>query len=282
MEIVSTDEALTSETMNEDLSVTNREHKRNRSRSFHKENVTTSQEQLQQYLSEENHDIESPVGISDNNNHDHDKDNVFGVDDSTNSLESDDKFGYEVEHNDDTCLASADKEINDLHLSHYLQYNPLFPSRPMFPSDCLQIVRLMKGNKTCVDCNGNDNIDGVDVAPMYASVVYGTILCYKCAKNHERRSNDEKFGVRSLTDDMWSFLDVLYLLEGGNDKFKEYCANSSIVNTSPKGKKKSKAKTINKENASKTFTAIKLASSPDERHQLLNDLYDNPDRKSVV
>lgn len=87
----------------------------------------------------------------------------------------------ELPPEDETTVYSAEDELKELHL--VLAGRP----RMMFPQDSLQVVRLMKGNSTCVDCQGYDEITGIMVEPMYASVTYGTLLCRKCAVAHVHR-----------------------------------------------------------------------------------------------
>lgn len=88
-------------------------------------------------------------------------------------------------------ITSADEELFEMHLSH-----ARFPDRPWptFPPECLLIVRLIKGNNACADCQGFDEIGGIAVEPMYASTTHGTIICRSCAEEHRRR--DER--VRKL------------------------------------------------------------------------------------
>lgn len=57
--------------------------------------------------------------------------------------------------------------------------NGLFRKLLGFPPTCLQIVRLLIGNHCCVDC-GDERSDSL----QFASIGYGTILCYECAHRH--------------------------------------------------------------------------------------------------
>jgi hypothetical protein len=85
---------------------------------------------------------------------------------------------------EETTMFSAEEELQDMHM--------LFSINPhrgchSFPPDCLTIVRLQKGNKTCVDCQGYDDMSGIQVEPMYASITHGTLLCRECAAGHVQR-----------------------------------------------------------------------------------------------
>ena len=61
------------------------------------------------------------------------------------------------------------------------------------------------------------------VEPMYASTTFGTLLCRKCANAHLHR-DERAFGIQSFVEDTWSLEQVLALLEGGNSRFREFCA----------------------------------------------------------
>mmetsp|Transcript_19278 Transcript_19278/g.28525 ORF Transcript_19278/g.28525 Transcript_19278/m.28525 type:complete len:354 (+) Transcript_19278:124-1185(+) len=109
---------------------------------------------------------------------------------------------------------------------HFLHQYPN-ESRRSFPSDCLPIVRLMKGNSTCVDCNEKDrDLHGHALDLMYGSIAYGTLLCQTCAEHHKNSYKTMSWSIKSLESDQWSFDEVLSLLEGGNAKFRDFCATS--------------------------------------------------------
>mmetsp|Transcript_26373 Transcript_26373/g.38963 ORF Transcript_26373/g.38963 Transcript_26373/m.38963 type:complete len:846 (+) Transcript_26373:128-2665(+) len=122
-------------------------------------------------------------------------------------------------------IITADEELSEMHQSHLR-----FPDRPWptFPPECLRIVRLIKGNNACVDCQGFDEIGGVTVEPMFASTTHGTALCRNCAEGHQQR-DERAFGIKAFIDS-WYFPEVLSLMEGGNTKFKEFCA---VTNSYP-------------------------------------------------
>jgi hypothetical protein len=94
---------------------------------------------------------------------------------------------------EETTMLSAEEELQDMHM--------LFSINPhrgchSFPPDCLTIVRLQKGNNMCVDCQGYDDMSGIQVEPMYASITHGTLLCRECAAGHVQR--DERVSGFSL------------------------------------------------------------------------------------
>jgi Putative GTPase activating protein for Arf len=86
----------------------------------------------------------------------------------------------------ETSMLSAEEELME---SHWVSQSSSEQLLLSFPGDCLNIVRLMKGNKRCVDCQEFDVIDGISVEPMYASVSHGTLICGECAKVHSKRKD---------------------------------------------------------------------------------------------
>mmetsp|Transcript_27756 Transcript_27756/g.41999 ORF Transcript_27756/g.41999 Transcript_27756/m.41999 type:complete len:334 (+) Transcript_27756:58-1059(+) len=110
--------------------------------------------------------------------------------------------------NNHEISSEADGEIHCLH-----QYPN--GSKPKFPSDCIQIVRLMEGNHCCIYCNEDDT------EPLYASVAYGALFCSGCAN----RFKTSTWNIKSLMDDEWTYGEVLSLLEGGNSKFRDFCTS---------------------------------------------------------
>lgn len=104
---------------------------------------------------------------------------------------------------EETTTASAEDELLDMHILHNNNRNNNGACHYSFPApDCLTIIRLMRGNNTCVDCQGYDEIDGsssgsggstVQVEPMYASITHGTLLCRHCAAGHVKR--DERVSI---------------------------------------------------------------------------------------
>lgn len=98
--------------------------------------------------------------------------------------------GYEDENNDEMdsmrmleveSICVAQSELNRLLA---LQERQAPRDRTTFPVDCLQIIRMMEGNNTCVDCGGFDVVQGQDVEPLFASVSHGTLMCGACARDH--------------------------------------------------------------------------------------------------
>lgn len=90
----------------------------------------------------------------------------------------------ELPLDEETSMSSAEDELMEMHAFSLQNQNR---SRRTFPPDCLHLVRLMKGNSACVDCQGYDDISGIMVEPMYASVTHGTLHCRQCSTGHRER-----------------------------------------------------------------------------------------------
>jgi hypothetical protein len=103
----------------------------------------------------------------------------FVTDDPDEPLMKESKFD-----NQETSMLSAEEELME---SHWISQSRSDKFSQGFPGDCLNIVRLMKGNKRCVDCQEFDIFNGISVEPMYASVSYGTLICGECVKVHTKR-----------------------------------------------------------------------------------------------
>ena len=76
-----------------------------------------------------------------------------------------------------------------------------------FPPLCRYVVKSLPGNQSCVDCGA--------VAPDWASVTHGSLICLQCSGNH-RSYGVHTSVVRSIDMDHWTHDQVLAMLEGGN------------------------------------------------------------------
>ena len=96
--------------------------------------------------------------------------------------------------------------------------------------DILQV----EGNSECVDC-GEKN-------PIWASMNNGVFLCLKCAGVHRSFGMNMSY-IRSLQIDSWTENQLLFLIKGGNNKFKRNLEefNIDIISASLDIKYKSKA-----------------------------------------
>lgn len=99
-----------------------------------------------------------------------------------------------------------------------------------YPERTLPIVKMFSGNHCCVDC-GDEESGHL----MYGSVGYGTLLCRECAYRHLTNTEEES-DIKSLTDDQWTFRNVLALLEGGNSNMLEYIRSKPRWFASKSGK----------------------------------------------
>jgi hypothetical protein len=77
----------------------------------------------------------------------------------------------------------------------------------------LDYIRQMKGNHRCIDCNYPQ--------PDWASVSFGVLFCIDCSGKHRSLGVHIDF-VRSLLMDSWDEKQVSYMMNGGNDSYKEY------------------------------------------------------------
>ena len=82
----------------------------------------------------------------------------------------------------------------------------------MTPST-LESIRLIKGNDQCIDCSHPH--------PDWASVTFGTLFCIDCSGKHRSLGVHIDF-VRSLVMDSWESKQVLQMIHGGNDAYKEF------------------------------------------------------------
>ena len=91
-----------------------------------------------------------------------------------------------------------------------------------------------EGNSDCVDC-GESN-------PEWASINNGVFLCTKCAEIHKTYGMSVSL-VRSLKTEEWSDNQLLYLLKGGNNNYKNNLQefNIDISSATPELRYKSKA-----------------------------------------
>lgn len=84
-----------------------------------------------------------------------------------------------------------------------------------FPKKCREIVlHSIPGNNRCVDCGTTNDV-------TWASITYGILLCTRCSGRH-RSYGVATSRVRSITMDRWSHLQVLAMLEGGNEQLQNF------------------------------------------------------------
>lgn len=81
------------------------------------------------------------------------------------------------------------------------------------------ITKMDAGNKVCNDCGAS--------YPKFASINNGVVLCLSCTDKHRSLTNRVSF-LRSLND-VWDEYLLLYLIRGGNSRFKETMNKYKIV-----------------------------------------------------
>ena len=99
----------------------------------------------------------------------------------------------------------------------------------------MMIIRHLSGNCRCCDCGSSDgNASKKEI--NWASVALGTIICDERHMNEGRENEIKNFE----TDLDWKFIDIISMLEGGNDNFllKMCCTDgkgrdASIVTPGP-------------------------------------------------
>jgi hypothetical protein len=83
----------------------------------------------------------------------------------------------------------------------------------------LDYIRHMKGNHRCIDCNYPQ--------PDWASVRFGVLFCIDCSGKHRSLGVHIDF-VRSLLMDSWDDKQVSYMINGGNDSYKQYLKQNGL------------------------------------------------------
>lgn len=121
-----------------------------------------------------------------------------------------DRFGSVKQMN---VAAAKELEVMKLRETTSEQQHPRHHRHQRFPPTCLQMLRNLPGNQTCVDCGKRQ--------PEWASISYGSLLCISCAGRHRALGvNTSK--VRSVSMDSWTHADVVAMLEGGNDQLASF------------------------------------------------------------
>lgn len=125
-------------------------------------------------------------------------------------------------------FSSEDGESNTVQSSNQPSGDPILPKYDSFPKDVLQIIRLMPGNDHCIDCGAaSANHNGSPF--MWVCSSYGTLLCDACAMRHTTKAEVYESKrlpvltkVKSLKYGRWTFMEILALLEGGNQQMLDY------------------------------------------------------------
>lgn len=95
------------------------------------------------------------------------------------------------------------------------------PEAP-FPPACLRLVESLSGNIRCFDCSDA-------ASATWASVSHGITLCLSCSGRHRGLGVRTSY-VKSLTLDHWKRIEVLCMLEGGNDQLRAFFDRHGLGN----------------------------------------------------
>ena len=95
------------------------------------------------------------------------------------------------------------------------------PEAP-FPPACLRLVESLSGNLRCFDCSDA-------ASATWASVSHGITLCLSCSGRHRGLGVRTSY-VKSLTLDHWKRIEVLCMLEGGNDQLRAFFDRHGLGN----------------------------------------------------
>lgn len=88
------------------------------------------------------------------------------------------------------------------------------------PRDVEARIRALPGNDKCVDCN--------NVAPQWASISYGALVCLECSGQHRSLGVHLSF-VRSVVMDSWTQKQIAAMeRSGGNANLVEFFAARGI------------------------------------------------------
>ena len=84
----------------------------------------------------------------------------------------------------------------------------------------LEEVKNIDDNKFCADCKTEET--------LYASINNGVFLCFQCADFHSSMGKQTSY-IRNLSDPFDEYL-ILYLIRGGNFRYKNFLFDSGIKN----------------------------------------------------
>lgn len=79
-------------------------------------------------------------------------------------------------------------------------------------------LRKIEDNQICADCNLLES--------SYVSINNGNFLCFKCADFHSVFGKQISF-LRNLDDEFDEYL-ILYLIRGGNARYKNFLKDSGL------------------------------------------------------
>jgi hypothetical protein len=90
---------------------------------------------------------------------------------------------------------------------------------------CCKLLKELPGNSACVDCGLNN--------PDWASISFGALICLRCSGRH-RSYGVRTSTVRSISMDSWSHLQILNMLEGGNQQLQTFFERHQMTDMATK------------------------------------------------
>ncbi len=85
------------------------------------------------------------------------------------------------------------------------------------PEHISTIIQLLPGNSRCCDCGSPNKDTNKKQFLLWASIAHGTIVCGTCAFRHLCGGREKE--MKSFDSSDWTFIDILSMLEGGNEAF---------------------------------------------------------------
>ena len=94
----------------------------------------------------------------------------------------------------------------------------------MYSHPDIEEILMIFENSNCFDCGGSE--------PKWTSLNNGIFLCLKCARNHHKY-DPQITNILSLQTHHFTEEELVFLMKGGNHKFKLFLAEYNITFDSP-------------------------------------------------
>ena len=85
------------------------------------------------------------------------------------------------------------------------------------PEHISTTIQQLPGNSRCCDCGSPFKDTNKKELLTWASIAHGTIICGRCAFRHLCGGREKE--MKSFDSSDWTFIDILSMLEGGNETF---------------------------------------------------------------